>query len=306
VTVKRLYPGWVEQQLCEVTGFDQSLVREMNRLAKHVVDQLTADDFSVMAPPLLVLRDGDPVVERAIQLLRDPSWQAPEDLWTLSEEEIAEALTLDVSTVERFRVANEIHILMGMLDHAGISTDDPEVEEIGEFVYAWLDTWDAHPGRGRPRRRYSTSTVGSLERLRNWFTANSAWVGGENLPLGRLVRATDDSRLLYSLKDADPTDPEHVLVTLHPGMVDEQMLESVLQKARAEGDVEWTTAPPERWLVADGLTIPAQNLMAESEIGYLSLTEIGYRQHLFDEELLDVSEQPDPDPVRLRATCVIV
>jgi hypothetical protein len=305
VTVKPLYPRWVEQQLCEATGFDQSLVREMSRLAKHVVDQLAADDFSVMAPPLLVVRDGDPVVERTTQLLRDPSWEPPEGLWTLSTEEIAEALTLDVSTVERFRVANEMHILGGMLDHAGISTEDPEVDEIGEFLYAWLDTWDARPGRGRPRRRYSTSTVGSLEQLRSWFVANSTWVGGEHLPLGPLVRAIDDRRLLYSLKDADPTDPEYVLVTLHPGMVDEQILESVLQQARPGGDIEWGTAPSERWLVADGLTIPAENLLPKYAMGYLSLTEIGYRQHLFDEELLDVSDKPDPDPVRLRATCVV-
>ena len=64
----------------------------------ELVEEQVTDDVTVVAPPLIIGRFGDPCLDRLIMRLEDPRWTLPESV-DIAPEDLAQQLRLPVEVV---------------------------------------------------------------------------------------------------------------------------------------------------------------------------------------------------------------
>lgn len=289
----RLHQEGLRSWLVDKTGMDPVLVDELSALAKHSLDQLVADDVSIIAPPLICFRKDDPVALRLIGKLRDPEWHPSDDLLEQAPEVIASWLDLDADVVLRYPVGGEVQLLLGMIDATGHADDDPEAEELWRFLRVWIDSFSS-------RRPCTTSRVGELDDVADWLARSAVQLRRVGVTDARKV--ADDCLLAHDELGADGG-LSHVLLLVHAGMAHTDELCRLVEGAGVLiAELGLSVDNVKLGLVADGLSVPAQHALDDYgfDWGYLSLSELGYRQYLFDEGRLDLAAESDADPVRQR------
>ena len=75
-----------------------------------VVEECVTDDLSVLAPPLIVGRFGDPVLDRLAMRLEDPRWTLPVSV-DIPPAELAAHLRLPVEVVEAYPIVGRFGLL---------------------------------------------------------------------------------------------------------------------------------------------------------------------------------------------------
>ena len=103
-------------------------------VVQEIVEEHVTDDVSVLAPPLIVGRFGDPVLDRLAMRLEDPRWTLPESI-DISPAELAGQLRLPVEVVEAYPIVGRFGILAKCLDRLSVSDEDAELH------LRMLDTW---------------------------------------------------------------------------------------------------------------------------------------------------------------------
>lgn len=284
-----LEPSWVLDRLVEVSRERRGSVEEFISAVHHVVDSLVTDDVLVVAFPLVVGRVGCPVWERFRYLVKG-EWEGTLDVFDASSAEIAEALALPVDVVEQYPTAGVGAILIRTAEELG-RTADSELPGLYTLLQAWLDTYEL-PGSGL--RAYRVQPAGRERHFEDWLVQNLPVLSDHDYP----VRLADPSRdgmpgrqvAVHGRRSI--ADLVGVLTADTPEMRKSDLLvvenkttavgpEVADQLARYVDLLRATTKRPVHGLViADGLTVDAGRAIAERGFGYLSLAQIGYRDHL--------------------------
>lgn len=284
-----LEPGWVLDQLGEVSGQPRDTVERFVSAVHHVVDALVTDDVLVVAFPLVVGRAGCPVWQRFRYLVKG-DWNGSLDVFDASSAEIAEALSLPADLVERYPTAGTGAILIRTAELLG-RTADFDLPGVFALLQAWLDTYEL-PGAGL--RAYRVQPAGRERHFEDWLVQNLHVLADHGYP----VRLADQGRdgiaarqvavhgrrsiadLVCVLTEDTPEmrEGDVLVVENKTTAVDVGVAD---QLARYVDLLRTSTARRVHGLViADGLTVDAGRALAERGFGYLSLAQIGYRDHL--------------------------
>ena len=134
-------------------------------VVQEIVEEHVTDDVSVLAPPLIVGRFGDPVLDRLAMRLEDPRWTLPESI-DISPAELAAQLRLPVDVVEAYPIVGRFGILAKCLDRLSVSDEDAELHL--RMLDTWLGTYAEEGGRdfrglldGHVTQRHSVPSAGA-------------------------------------------------------------------------------------------------------------------------------------------------
>lgn len=290
----------VVQQLGAERGWIESVLRDL----RFVIDRFVADDVTVLAPPFLVRRRGDPVWTR-LRDLPDEEW---DKIQSFEDSHLAVVLDLDEDLVRRYPVVGEADVLWDLWDVRGhdleaIQSGDRSARERAERIVAvvrtWLDLWDPE------RQEYLTSRIGLERRFQDWLVADLDRLTPFGLPLklvkeeyrfadGRkadvICRATADSDLVRH-GDLVVIENKAHMVDVHAyeqlrGYVELAAVEIAQGDQRVHG-----------LLIADGRTLQLQEALHEAGYWYVSLSQIGFRDWLRGAPQL-LTGEPVRDAVR--------
>ena len=130
-------------------------------VVQEIVEEHVTDDVSVLAPPLIVGRFGDPVLDRLAMRLEDPRWTLPESI-DISPAELAAQLRLPVDVVEAYPIVGRFGILAKCLDRLSVSDEDAELHL--RMLDTWLGTYAEEGGRD-----FEVLPTGSRGAFRGWL-----------------------------------------------------------------------------------------------------------------------------------------
>src|SRR4051794_25306847 len=95
-------PGWVVTQVAKRAGVTAREARRIINAVHQVVDRVVTDDVTVIAPPLLLGWDNNPVFERFVHMLLDKNWEVPPQRADSTPEDLSALLPLPLPVVERY------------------------------------------------------------------------------------------------------------------------------------------------------------------------------------------------------------
>lgn len=178
--------------IAQTTGATTERVQVVVGAIRDIVDTWLADDYSVIAPPLVAMWPGDPVATRFTDWAgdcTDAEYARYRDAKT--NDEVAEILSLPASLVHARPIATDDDIVRDLLDRLGLidepadDTDD-DTEALGavEIYFAWLDTF-------KPHRPYRMSHLGLERHLERWLIDNLERLADHDYPV-RLGAGTPD------------------------------------------------------------------------------------------------------------------
>lgn len=298
----------VISEVADKTGHSRDLVRSVVSDLRHVIDREVSDDVSVLLLPLAFFRSGDPVVPAVVERFTEADWRDPDGLKSLAPRDLAAAIGVAPEVMELHPVHFGSDILALLFEHREVKWEDPAGDPISDVFYAWRASFDSPDGAlARP---YGFSHVGREADFQRWLINNLdaldrhgypvELVKAEHrLPTGRrldlLCRVTRDDEPLragdYLIIENKATPVDLPALDQLAGYVD-TFQESLSSDERAFG-----------LLISDGTTIRLQNALIDRNFGHLSLSALGYRDHLYRGHLLtaeaetSVGSVPPTDPV---------
>lgn len=304
--------GAVNDWVVSHTGFDAAWVADAVQDIRFVIDRYITDDWTVISPPFAAHRANDPVYEALRGCLQDDAWNPPEDLQSLEPRELAQLLALDAAVPERYPIAWEADLLGDLLELRGEAAGSapqrvvgpPEPEKLFKVLRAWTDAW-THDG---PAVAYHVSRVGLERTFEDWLSRHLDILGTFGFPLQLVARqhrlASGRVADLICTITSDTDDlktGDLVVIENKATMADVQALHQVLSYAEELQSKQGPGSRVAALLLADGVTIPLQERLYASGVAYVSLSALGYRDHLRGNPEPLVSE---PDPVRATSTLV--
>ena len=272
-------------------------------VVQEIVEEHVTDDVSVLAPPLIVGRFGDPVLDRLAMRLEDPRWTLPESI-DISPAELAAQLRLPVDVVEAYPIVGRFGILAKCLDRLSVSDEDAELHL--RMLDTWLGTYAEEGGRD-----FEVLPTGSRGAFRGWlldrFDMLSRYGYGARIAteyddgLDGLAHSFDDGRrpdlIARITDDGDVVRRGDWLVIQHKttavGHNAHDELAVLVDWLRAELGDRLEGAEVHGLLIADGASLLLERALRERAFGYLSLAAIGYRHWVRSHTR--VSEGGDPD-----------
>lgn len=280
----------VIDRIAAETGVDKYTVMDLVRSIRDVVDELVTDDYSLVAPPLVLAYPTDPVY--AALSKRAEAAVEPFDWAALDDRELAEWLRLSPDVVEQHPIATEGDILSRLLERHGLPVDEcPESLQALAVMNAWLDTFT-------PGREYRVGRVGLEKDFEQWLVRNfdrlaplgypvELW-SGEGRRNGQQHRLTDgrvpDLVCRYTVSDTVFTKGDWLVIENKATCVDDAAIARIrgyVQQVKAE--LAEGTEEVFGLLLADGASPGSQARLHAQGIGYISLSALGYRR--LDERL---------------------
>ena len=277
----------------------------------ELVEEQVTDDVTVVAPPLIIGRFGDPCLDRLIMRLEDPRWTLPDSV-DITPEALAELLRLPVEVVEAYPMVGRFGLLAKALDRLSASDED------AERYLRMLDTWLATYAAGS--RDFEVLPTGSKEAFRGWLLDRFDMLARFGYPVrlaetysddidgrthsfddGRrpdlVARVTDDGDLVQR---GDWLVVQHKVTAVGHNAHDE--LAASVDWLRAELGGDLGDASVHGLLIADGASLLLERALRERAFGYLSLSSIGYRRWVRSHTRVAVVADPDSTAIAYPAT----
>lgn len=292
-------PDWVVEEVATSSRAEAGYVQSVLQDLHHLTDRLVCDDVTVILAPLLFRRSGEPTFDAILNRFSEADWQDPWGLKALNRSELAREIDLSAETLELYPVAFPIDVFADLLAWRQVDWDSPEVDRLEDVFRAWRATFDAGPDE--IDRRYRVSHVGLERDFETWLMGNLDSLAGAGYPVAEVrrqrrlgdagipdlvCRISEDSHPLRAgdwlviENKATPVDlPAH-----------EQLMRYVTALERELGDAEETV---HGLLISDGTTVRLQQALLSDGLGFLSLTGLGYRDHLYRDQLL--TDESDSD-----------
>ena len=281
-------------------------------VVQEIVEEHVTDDVSVLAPPLIVGRFGDPVLDRLAMRLEDPRWTLPESI-DVSPAELATELRLPVDVVEAYPIVGRFGILAKCLDRLSVSDEDAELHL--RMLDTWLGTYAEEGGRD-----FEVLPTGSRGAFRGWlldrFDMLSRYGYAARIAteyddgLDGLAHSFDDGRrpdlIARITDDGDVVRRGDWLVIQHKttavGHNAHDELAVLVDWLRAELGDRLEGAEVHGLLIADGASLLLERALRERAFGYLSLAAIGYRHWVRSHTRVSVVGDPDATAIAYPAT----
>jgi hypothetical protein len=278
----------------------------------EIVEEHVADDVSVIAPPLIIGRFGDPVLDRLAMRLEDPRWALPESV-DVTPAELAAQLRLPVDVVETYPVVGKFGLLAKCLDRLAVADEDAELYL--RMLETWLATYSDGAGR-----EFEVLPTGSRGAFRGWlldrfdmlgrygYSARVATEEDDGLDGG--AHSFDDGRrpdlIARITDDGDTVQRGDWLViqlkTTAVGHNAHDELAVLVDWLRAELGDRLGDADVHGLLIADGASLLLERALRERAFGYLSLASIGYRRWVRSHTRVAVVGDPDATAIAYPAT----
>ncbi len=281
-------------------------------VVQEIVEEHVTDDVSVLAPPLIVGRFGDPVLDRLAMRLEDPRWTLPESI-DISPAELAGQLRLPVEVVEAYPIVGRFGILAKCLDRLSVSDEDAELHL--RMLDTWLGTYAEEAGRD-----FEVLPTGSRGAFRGWLLDRFDMLGRHGYGvriatedddgLDGLAHSFDDGRrpdlVARIIDDGDTVRRGDWLVIQHKttavGHNAHDELAVLVDWLRAELGDRLGDAEVHGLLIADGASLLLERALRERAFGYLSLAAIGYRHWVRSHTRVSVGGDPDATAIAYPAT----
>ena len=281
-------------------------------VVQEIVEEHFTDDVSVLAPPLIVGRFGDPVLDRLAMRLEDPRWTLPESI-DISPAELAAQLRLPVDVVEAYPIVGRFGILAKCLDRLSVSDEDAELHL--RMLDTWLGTFAEEGGRD-----FEVLPTGSRGAFRGWlldrFDMLSRYGYGARIAtefddgLDGLAHSFDDGRrpdlIARITDDGDTVRRGDWLVIQHKttavGHNAHDELAAHVDWLRAELGHRLGGAEVHGLLIADGASLLLERALRERGFGYVSLSALGYRHWVRSHTRVAVVGDPDATAIAYPAT----
>ena len=278
----------------------------------EIVEEQVTDDVSVLAPPLIVGRFGDPVLDRLAMRLEDPRWSLPESV-DIPPAELAAQLRLPVDVVEAYPIVGRFGLLAKCLDR--LSVADEDAERHLRMLDTWLGTYSDGAGR-----EFEVMPTGSRGAFRGWLLDRFDLLGRYGYParvatveednLDGLAHSFDDGRrpdmIARITDDGDAVARGDWLVIQHKttavGHNAHDELAVLVDWLRDELGERLAGAEVHGLLIADGASLLLERALRERAFGYLSLASIGYRRWVRSHTRVAVIGDPDATAIAYPAT----
>lgn len=252
------------------------------------MDKLVTGGFSVLAPPLVIAFDNDPVFERLRFLTRDATWRLGPGGFDGAWDDMSEALHLPLPVFEMYPFVGDIGILVRVME--GLEVADEEADELMVLLEAWLDTFAERRGR---RRLYRVAPVGRESTFESWLEGNLSQLAEFGYPIRVADREADGIAGRQARIDRTSI-ADLVCVFTEDGeghsagdwLVVENKVTAVGQAALHQlaryvdllpSAVNAEGVRVHGLLIADGASVNLRRGLRERSFGYLSLSQIGYR-----------------------------
>ena len=278
----------------------------------EIVEEHVTDDVSVLAPPLIVGRFGDPVLDRLAMRLEDPRWTLPDSI-DVPPAELAAHLRLPVEVVEAYPLVGRFGILAKCLDRLSVADED------AELYLRMLDTWLGTYAEGAGRD-FEVLPTGSRGAFRGWLLDRFDMLGRYGYPariateyddgVDGLAHSFDDGRrpdlIARVTDDGDLMQRGDWLVIQHKttavGHNAHDELAALVDWLRAELGDRLGDGEVRGLLIADGASLLLERALRERAFGYLSLASIGYRHWVRSHTRVSVTGDPDATAIAYPAT----
>ena len=281
-------------------------------VVQDIVEECVTDDLSVLAPPLIVGRFGDPVLDRLAMRLEDPRWTLPESV-DIPPAELAAHLKLPVEVVEAYPVVGRFGLLAKCLDRLAVADEDADLHLL--MLDTWLGTYAESAGRD-----FEVQPTGSRDAFRGWLldrfdllsrygypariaTEDADGVDGlaHSFDDGRrpnlVARITDDGDLV---RRGDWLVVQHKVTAVGHSANDE--LAVLVDWLRDELGDRLDGDEVHGVLIADGASLLLERALRERAFGYVSLTSLGYRRWVRNHTRVAVVGDPDGNAIAYPAT----
>lgn len=287
----------VLRAVAEQTGVELDEVVSLVGACRDAVDELIADDYSVLAPPLIYATASDPVYLALANRLETCTDAEGQECLSWDDARLAAWLGLDSTDLTRHPVADESELLHRLLQRLGLdlpSTPDnwPEEAQVQAqralvVLRAWVDTF--------PRqRRYQVGPAGLEKDFENWLLDNNLDrltdlgypVELEHRQLrmpGTQWRIPDlICRFTADTGSASAGDWLVIENKATPAYLEagDQLASYVTQ---VEADLARRGQRVFGLLIADGASARVQAHLDQLGLGYASLTSLGYRRRTWPE-----------------------
>jgi hypothetical protein len=302
----------VTRAVARAGGWAVADARRFVRTAHHVVDKLVTEDYTVIAPPLMIAFPNDPVFERLLFLLKNEDWTLGPGGFDSTEEEWAAALHLPLDIVERYPIVGDAGIMIRVLDLLG--QPHTAAEDYYPALLAWLDAFQYRDGSPR---RYRVRPAGREAAFESWLEArlgllqdfgftvrladvDADGVGGRQHRLDN--RSIPDLICRFTADCAHGRKDDWLVVENKTTAVGSQAFHQLsryvdllpsLSGVVVDGEVRGL-------LIADGTSVNLRRALRERGLGLLSLSEIGYRDYLVrearEEPVFEASDETIPYP----------
>ncbi len=273
-------------------GVEASFARSVVADLRHVIDRFVADDVTVVLGPLLFRREEEPVFPAVTRRFTTADWQEPYGLKTLSSEGLAAELGLDPDVLEQYPIVFGTHVLATLFELRGLDWEDPRGDAVDAVFRAWRDTFKPQGGSlGRP---YWSSHVGLEKDFEQWLKQNFQVLEEHGYP----IQLVQEQRRFKSggvadmvcrvTQDASPMRKgDWLLIENKATAVDMPALEQLSRYVAAlELELDGEGAAVHGLLLADGITVTLEQALHEKGFGYASLSQLGYRDHLYRQHRL--------------------
>lgn len=276
-------PETVVADAARQAGVEIPYVRSVLRDLHHVIDRLVADDWSVLLGPLYLTMRGDPVLEGILAHFTDDDWADPNGYKTAPPEALASDIGVTVEEVLRRPPAFGTKVLQRLADWRQVPLDDDaEWQRLDTVVWAWRRHLGGHGVN------YRVSAAG-LEKDFDIWLSNNLRALGDDYPV-RVVatqhRFKNNRRLDFLCEFVRDT----VVFRAGDLLVIENKANlagmSALTQLRDYVElVESEYAGPNQTvaglLICDGTTVELSCGLHAAGFGYLTLSALGYRDHLY-------------------------
>ncbi len=305
-------PSQVINHLVRSVGVTVQEASNFVEAIHELVEEQVTDDVTVVAPPLLVGRFGDPVLDRMMMRLEDPRWRLPESV-DVEPDVLARELRLPVEVVETYPVVGRFGLLAKVLDR--LSATDEDAERHLRMLDTWLSTYSEGAGRD-----FEVLPTGSKDAFRGWLIDRFDMLGRFGYPV-RIAEQYDDGLDGRAHSFDDGRRPDLVARAIADGDVIQRGDWLVIQhKVTAVGhnahdelaaNVDWLRAElgedlgessVHGLLIADGASLLLERALRERGFGYLSLSSLGYRRWVRSHTRVAVVGDPDATAIAYPAT----
>jgi hypothetical protein len=310
-------PPWIVHELSSQWFLPTTVVAQRLTDLHRVVDGMVSSGTFLLAPPLFLGRPDHPVFRALCEHVRARHRDDPTssfDYWddVGSPSKVIDLLRLPARVLDEFPMRGRMDLLN-------------EVQPWWRFPYSqrgrelgrlkcWLGTYG--PDVAGQRRRYVVSPAGRVSSVEKWLVACPGRLEpfGYSLSLdpdcgryvGVQVRLDDRSTVDLVGKATRDMGPlragDYVAIALSPTSVDLPALDRLMRHVYTLRR-RITTAAVHGLLIADGRTVGLHRALAEQGFDYVSLSELGYREHLAKhpdiERELETSDESAPHPTSL-------
>lgn len=279
----------VIESLAAETGVPLHEVERVVPACHDVVDELVGDDYSVIAPPLVLARTDDPCFLALKARLQTCTDEEAQECLTWEHDKLAAWLELSEADLARNPIANLDRVLAELLDRLGLPPEEPSTwpsttlayaERVVSVLDAWIDSF-------ADQRRYVVGPVGLEQNFESWLVANLEVLAERDFPVqlaerGR-QRRLDGGRLRPDLLCRFTQDTggfrtdDWLVVENKAGAAYAEAADQVL--TYVERVREELARPDERvfgLLIANGASHDVQSHLDALGVGYVSMASLGY------------------------------